>query len=235
MPGSRSGHASSVGLAASNAASFTGRTPPADAPRLTVRFAECVGLSESSSLSCVCLVVWASCFTLSSVVFSTFPSQKNSPTPFVQREELDSSPGETSTALCLGGGLRIGRHGRSGLDRAPSQCRHLRALRKPWKSRVPRMFDLGEQAKVAILSVTEGTDKPAKYPHMFRAASLMIINKIDLMPCVDFDTNAWIGFAREVNPNIEVIQLSATRGDGLEAWYGWLEGQRPNLPFEGRS
>ena len=100
---------------------------------------------------------------------------------------------------------------------------------------MPRLFDLGEQAKVAILSVTEGTDKPAKYPHMFRAASLMIINKIDLMPCVDFDTNAWIGFAREVNPNIEVIQLSATRGDGLEAWYGWLEGQRPNLPFEGRS
>ena len=99
------------------------------------------------------------------------------------------------------------------------------------------MFDLGEQAKVAILSVTEGTDKPAKYPHMFRAASLMrSISRLGvLMPCVDFDTNAWIGFAREVNPNIEVIQLSATRGDGLEAWYGWLEGQRPNLPFEGRS
>jgi pimeloyl-ACP methyl ester carboxylesterase len=99
----------------------------------------------------------------------------------------------------------------------------------------PALFDLGEQAKVAVLSVTGGTDKPAKYAHMFRAASLMSVNKIDLTPYVDFDTNACIGFAREVNPHIEVIQLSATRGDGLDAWYGWLQRQRSNRPVEERS
>jgi hydrogenase nickel incorporation protein HypB len=99
----------------------------------------------------------------------------------------------------------------------------------------PALFDLGEQTKVAILSVTEGTDKPAKYPPMFQAASLMIINKIDLTPYVDFDANACIGFAREVTPSIEVIQLSATRGDGVDAWHGWLERQRSTRPNEERS
>lgn len=98
----------------------------------------------------------------------------------------------------------------------------------------PALFDLGEQAKVAVLSVTEGTDKPAKYPHMFRAAALMIINKIDLAPYVDFDTQACIDLAREVNPSIEVIQLSATRGDGVDAWYSWLERQRSKLSVQER-
>ncbi|WP_166265485.1 hydrogenase nickel incorporation protein HypB [Marinobacter caseinilyticus] len=86
----------------------------------------------------------------------------------------------------------------------------------------PALFDLGEQAKVAILSVTEGTDKPLKYPHMFRASSLMVVNKIDLLPYVDFDLDACIAFARKVNPDIDVIPLSATRGDGLDRWYAWL-------------
>jgi hydrogenase nickel incorporation protein HypB len=90
----------------------------------------------------------------------------------------------------------------------------------------PALFDLGERAKVAILSVTEGTDKPTKYPHMFRASDLMIINKIDLLPYVDFDVDAAVAQARQVNPEIEVMQLSATTGDGLETWYGWLERQR---------
>jgi len=98
----------------------------------------------------------------------------------------------------------------------------------------PALFDLGERAKVAVLSVTEGTDKPAKYPHMFRAAALMVINKIDLAPYVDFDTEACIGYAREVNPAIEVIQVSATRGDGLDRWYGWLQAQRPRSRVEVR-
>lgn len=87
----------------------------------------------------------------------------------------------------------------------------------------PALFDLGEHAKVAILSVTEGADKPLKYPHMFRAASLMILNKTDLLPYVDFDVEACVGFARRVNPDIEVLQLSATRGHGLQAWYDWLQ------------
>ncbi|MCK8583921.1 hydrogenase nickel incorporation protein HypB [Yersinia ruckeri] len=90
----------------------------------------------------------------------------------------------------------------------------------------PASFDLGEHHKVAVLSVTEGDDKPLKYPHMFAASRLMIINKIDLLPYVNFNVNACIDNARQVNPNIEVIQLSATTGEGLAQWLTWLEQQR---------
>ncbi|WP_025038301.1 hydrogenase nickel incorporation protein HypB [Bradyrhizobium sp. DOA9] len=92
----------------------------------------------------------------------------------------------------------------------------------------PAMFDLGEHARIVILSVTEGEDKPIKYPHMFQSANLMILNKIDLLPHVDFDVDRAVGYAREVNPNIEVIQLSARSGTGFEGWYDWIrrEGQR---------
>lgn len=93
----------------------------------------------------------------------------------------------------------------------------------------PALFDLGERCKVAILSVTEGEDKPLKYPHMFRAAQLMIVNKIDLLPYVRFDVDRCIESARQVNPGIEVLQLSAETGDGLQAWYAWL---RHELHYE---
>lgn len=86
----------------------------------------------------------------------------------------------------------------------------------------PALFDLGERAKVAILSVTEGEDKPLKYPHMFRAAEVVIINKIDLLPHVDFDMTRAIGYALKVNPEITTYRLSAKTGEGLDAWYGWL-------------
>jgi hydrogenase nickel incorporation protein HypB len=86
----------------------------------------------------------------------------------------------------------------------------------------PAMFDLGERAKVALLSVTEGEDKPLKYPHMFRAASLLILNKIDLLPHVDFSVEHASKHAREVNPAIEVLALSARSGEGLHSWYNWL-------------
>jgi hydrogenase nickel incorporation protein HypB len=86
----------------------------------------------------------------------------------------------------------------------------------------PALFDLGERAKVVVLSVTEGDDKPLKYPHMFRAARLMVINKIDLLPHVDFDVERAVGYAREVNPDIEVVRLSARTGEGLDGWYAWL-------------
>jgi hydrogenase nickel incorporation protein HypB len=87
----------------------------------------------------------------------------------------------------------------------------------------PAAFDLGEAHKVAILSVTEGEDKPLKYPDMFRAADLMLLNKIDLLPYLSFDVERAIEFARRVNPNIEVLRLSATTGEGMEAWLAWLE------------
>jgi hydrogenase nickel incorporation protein HypB len=90
----------------------------------------------------------------------------------------------------------------------------------------PAMFDLGERAKVVILSVTEGEDKPLKYPHMFRAAGIMILNKTDLLPHVDFDVERAIENAFAVNPDIAVLQVSARTGEGLEAWYSWLREQR---------
>ena len=86
----------------------------------------------------------------------------------------------------------------------------------------PALFDLGERAKVVILSVTEGDDKPLKYPHMFRAADLMILNKIDLLPHVDFDVARAIANATRINPAITTLALSARTGEGLEAWYNWL-------------
>lgn len=86
----------------------------------------------------------------------------------------------------------------------------------------PAGFDLGERAKVAVLSVTEGEEKPLKYPDMFAAAELMIINKTDLLPHVSFDVARCIENARRVNPDIQVIQLSASTGEGMEAWLGWL-------------
>lgn len=86
----------------------------------------------------------------------------------------------------------------------------------------PALWDLGETAKVVILSVTEGDDKPLKYPDMFAAASLMVINKVDLLPHVDFDVARCMNHARRVNPSIDVLQLSATRGDGMDAWLHWL-------------
>jgi len=86
----------------------------------------------------------------------------------------------------------------------------------------PALWDLGEAAKVVILSVTEGEDKPLKYPDMFAAARLMLLNKVDLLPHVDFDVERCIANARRIHPDIEVLQVSATRGDGLDEWLAWL-------------
>jgi hydrogenase nickel incorporation protein HypB len=90
----------------------------------------------------------------------------------------------------------------------------------------PALFDLGERAKVVIMSVTEGADKPLKYPQMFRAGGLLILNKVDLLPHVDFDVDRCVSYAMQVNPQLSVLQVSATRGDGMDAWYSWLRGQR---------
>jgi hydrogenase nickel incorporation protein HypB len=87
----------------------------------------------------------------------------------------------------------------------------------------PALFDLGEQTKVLVASVTEGDDKPLKYPHMFRAASLVVLSKIDLAPHVAFDRSRFAAAVAEVNSRARVLPLSATTGDGLSAWYGWLD------------
>lgn len=89
----------------------------------------------------------------------------------------------------------------------------------------PALFDLGEASKVVIMSVTEGDDKPLKYPHMFRAADVLLLNKLDLLPYVNFDVERCIGYAKQINPDIEVLTMSVTRGDDLERWYDWLRRQ----------
>lgn len=90
----------------------------------------------------------------------------------------------------------------------------------------PAAFDLGEAHKVAVLSVTEGEDKPLKYPDMFHASDLMLLNKIDLLPYLDFDVEQCIAYARQVNPRIKVLQLSAKTGTGLESWIQWIKASR---------
>src|SRR5579885_2116834 len=90
----------------------------------------------------------------------------------------------------------------------------------------PALFDLGELAKVVVFSVTEGEDKPLKYPHMFRASELVLINKVNLLPYVPFDLERAKINARAVHPGIEVLSVSATRGDGLADWYRWIKQKR---------
>ena len=89
----------------------------------------------------------------------------------------------------------------------------------------PAMFDLGESARVIIISVTEGDDKPLKYPDMFHSANICLINKIDLLPYVNFNVDKMIGYARQVSHIDRFIQVSATTGQGMEEWYAWLKEQ----------
>jgi hydrogenase nickel incorporation protein HypB len=90
----------------------------------------------------------------------------------------------------------------------------------------PALFDLGERARVVIASVTEGDDKPLKYPHMFRGSHLLLLNKIDLLPYVSFEVARFEDAVKQVNASLPVLCVSATRGDGLAEWYAWLRGQR---------
>ncbi len=94
----------------------------------------------------------------------------------------------------------------------------------------PALFDLGEAARVVLLSVTEGDDKPLKYPHMFRAADLLIVTKMDLHEHVDFDVARCIEYARRLNPGLEAVELSARTGSGFGGWLDWLEGARDGRP-----
>jgi len=89
----------------------------------------------------------------------------------------------------------------------------------------PAAFDLGEAAKVVILSVTEGEDKPIKYPDMFAAADLMILSKTDLLPYLEFDVDQAIEYAHRVNPHLKIIQLSAKTGTGMQEWQDWIVAQ----------
>jgi hydrogenase nickel incorporation protein HypB len=91
----------------------------------------------------------------------------------------------------------------------------------------PALFDLGEQARVVLASVTEGADKPVKYPHMFRQAHLVLVTKIDLLPYVDFDIRRYAADLRKVSPGALMMQVSAVTGQGMDAWYDWLRRRTP--------
>jgi hydrogenase nickel incorporation protein HypB len=86
----------------------------------------------------------------------------------------------------------------------------------------PSLFDLGENERVVIISVTEGDDKPIKYPDMFHGSQICIINKIDLLPYVNFDVEKARDYAKKVNPELKFFEVSATTGEGMEAWYAYL-------------
>ncbi len=90
----------------------------------------------------------------------------------------------------------------------------------------PALFDLGEQRRVVLMSVTEGDDKPLKYPHMFKRADLLIVNKIDLLPYVHFDVHAAVAHARHLRPELPVVLTSADRADGIEDWLAFLREAR---------
>ncbi len=89
----------------------------------------------------------------------------------------------------------------------------------------PALFDLGERSKVAVFSVTEGEDKPLKYPHMFSASDLVLLNKVDLLPYLDFDLEKTIRNVKIINPRATVVRLSARTGEGLDLWYDWIREQ----------
>ena len=94
----------------------------------------------------------------------------------------------------------------------------------------PADFDIGQHCNVVLLSVTEGDDKPLKYPHMFRASALLLLNKIDLLPYLRFDVERCIAYARQVNPAIAIFLVSAQTGKGMSEWYGWLTTLVAGLP-----
>ncbi|MDA0673146.1 MAG: hydrogenase nickel incorporation protein HypB [Cyanobacteria bacterium] len=118
---------------------------------------------------------------------------------------------------------------RTGLDQLPPPDHTMVMVENVGNLMCPALFDLGEAAKIALLSVTEGEDKPLKYPHLFRASRVMILNKIDLLPYVRFDLARCLGYARQINPRLEIFQLSATTGAGLDRWYDWLRARAAAL------
>jgi len=116
---------------------------------------------------------------------------------------------------------------RDAIDRLQPERRALLFVENVGNLVCPALFDLGERGKVVVVSVTEGTDKPLKYPYMFATADLVVVNKVDLMPYVDFDLGACRAHVASVNPKAEVLALSATRGDNLDSWYDWLAAWSP--------
>ncbi|MDR1890203.1 MAG: hydrogenase nickel incorporation protein HypB [Zoogloeaceae bacterium] len=157
--------------------------------------------------------------------------KENTPTAVIEGDQETSSDAERIRAVGVpalqintGKGCHLDAHmvGHA-LDKLPPPEGGILFIENVGNLVCPAAFDLGEAAKVVILSVTEGVDKPLKYPDMFHAARLMLINKADLLPYVDFDPAAAIAYARRVNPDLQAITLSATTGEGIADWLDWLK------------
>ena len=110
-----------------------------------------------------------------------------------------------------------------GVSGHPVPREELSVQHRAVRERDARAFDLGEAHKVAILSVTEGEDKPLKYPDMFHSSDICLINKIDLLPHLDFDVEKLRNYALQVNPDLRFFEVSATTGEGMQNWYEWLK------------
>jgi hydrogenase nickel incorporation protein HypB len=112
-----------------------------------------------------------------------------------------------------------------GLQHLKPRARSLLFIENVGNLVCPALFDLGERAKVVAMSLTEGDDKPLKYPHVFRAASVLVLTKVDLAPHVDVDPARCIEHARRINPDLTVFPVASTKGHGMAEWVGWLRGQ----------
>jgi hydrogenase nickel incorporation protein HypB len=123
---------------------------------------------------------------------------------------------------------RVGRAARS-LDPSPQSILFIENV---GNLVCPAMFDLGESARLAVLSVAEGEDKPIKYPHMFRAADAVVLSKIDLLPHLEFDPDLCVANAKRIRPELEIFPISVRRGVGLAALYAWLRDRLPRLEEE---
>jgi hydrogenase nickel incorporation protein HypB len=119
------------------------------------------------------------------------------------------------------------------LDRLPLDPGSLLFIENVGNLVCPAAFDLGEAHKVVVLSVTEGEDKPLKYPDMFAAADLMLLNKIDLLPHLEFDVGECLAAARKVNPRIQILPVSARTGAGLQGFHAWIEARTANRARRG--
>ena len=113
---------------------------------------------------------------------------------------------------------------RSGLARLPLDRLDLLVIENVGNLVCPAEFNVGESAKAMVYAVTEGEEKPLKYPVMFRAAEVVVVNKVDLLPHLDFDLDLFLSNLRDVNPAAEVIRTSARTGEGVDAWCAWLQG-----------
>jgi hydrogenase nickel incorporation protein HypB len=129
-------------------------------------------------------------------------------------------------AVVTGGACHLdARQVQTALDAIDLAATHLLFIENVGNLVCPAAWDLGETAKIAVLSVTEGEDKPLKYPRMFREARYAVLNKVDLLPYVPFDVDQALAFARQVNPDLVFFQTSALTGEGMAPWYDFLRAQ----------